>query len=247
MDWYYREESGLQVGPLTDSEFEDHVKMGRIVSETLVWNESLSGWRPYNALGAGSLKIAEPVEPMATCSQCFRQFPQSDVIRYQDSWVCASCKPVFFQRLKEGGVLPGVLNYAEFWPRVGAKLIDGLIQTLGIWLIAAAIIIPAEMAIDNEAVKGVLILLVYGLMLAAAVGYNVYFLTKYGATPGKMMLGMKVVTAEGDPITAGKAVGRFFAEFLSQWTCYIGYIMAAFDEERRALHDRLCNTRVIRK
>lgn len=247
MDWYYREESGLQIGPLTDSEFDDHVKLGRITSETLVWNESMSGWQAYNRLGSGLSGKSEPVEPIVTCSQCFRQFPQSDVIQYQNSWVCASCKPVFFQRLKEGGVMPGILDYAGFWPRVGAKLIDGVIQTLGIWLVAAVIILPAEMLIDNEMLKAALMLIVYAVMIGLAVGYNVYFLSKYSATPGKMMLGMKVVTSEGERITAGKAVARFFAEILSQWTCYVGYIMAAFDEERRALHDRLCNTRVVRK
>jgi uncharacterized RDD family membrane protein YckC len=41
--------------------------------------------------------------------------------------------------------------------------------------------------------------------------------------------------------------GRFSAEILSGLIFYIGYIMVAFDSEKRALHDRICNTRVIYK
>ena len=70
---------------------------------------------------------------------------------------------------------------------------------------------------------------------------------KHGATPGKMACGLKVVSPDGGPVSYGKACGRFFAEMLSGLTLGIGYIMVAFDDEKRALHDRICNTRVIRK
>ena len=41
-----------------------------------------------------------------------------------------------------------------------------------------------------------------------------------------------------------RAIGRHFSEWLSS-ILFIGYIMAAFDEEKRALHDRICGTRVV--
>jgi hypothetical protein len=41
------------------------------------------------------------------------------------------------------------------------------------------------------------------------------------------------------------SVGRYFAKMLSSLTLLIGYIIAAFDEEKRSLHDRICNTRVV--
>ena len=58
---------------------------------------------------------------------------------------------------------------------------------------------------------------------------------------------IKVVSDEGEPITYMRALGRHFAEMLSALILMIGYIMAAFDDEKRALHDRICSTRVIRK
>jgi len=42
-------------------------------------------------------------------------------------------------------------------------------------------------------------------------------------------------------------VVRFFATMLSQLTLYIGYIIAAFDDEKRSLHDHICDTRVVYK
>ena len=43
----------------------------------------------------------------------------------------------------------------------------------------------------------------------------------------------------------GRAVGRYFAQWLSAFILYIGYIIAGFDSEKRALHDHICDTRVI--
>jgi uncharacterized RDD family membrane protein YckC len=88
---------------------------------------------------------------------------------------------------------------------------------------------------------GISILIQLGVSLA----YDVYFLTTKGATPGKMALGLKVTRADGGPISAGVAVGRFFAKILSAMILWIGFIIAAFDREKRALHDHLCGTRVI--
>jgi uncharacterized RDD family membrane protein YckC len=44
-----------------------------------------------------------------------------------------------------------------------------------------------------------------------------------------------------------RAFGRHFAKYLSAMILGIGYFMAAFDDQRRTLHDRICETRVVRK
>ena len=77
--------------------------------------------------------------------------------------------------------------------------------------------------------------------------YTIFFLGKYGATPGKMACKLQVVVADGSKISYARATGRFFAEMLSGMICYIGYIMVGFDAQKRALHDHICNTRVIYK
>jgi uncharacterized RDD family membrane protein YckC len=60
-----------------------------------------------------------------------------------------------------------------------------------------------------------------------------------------MALGLKVIRADGGPISAGLALGRYLAQILSALIFGIGYIIAGFDSEKRSLHDRICDTRVI--
>ena len=77
--------------------------------------------------------------------------------------------------------------------------------------------------------------------------YAVFFLGRFAATPGKMACGLLVVRADGSALTYPRAAGRHFADMLSGITLCIGYLIAAFDLEKRALHDHICDTRVVYK
>jgi uncharacterized RDD family membrane protein YckC len=61
-----------------------------------------------------------------------------------------------------------------------------------------------------------------------------------------MALGLKVVRPNGGPVSPGRAFGRYFAKWLSSMTLGIGYIIAGFDAEKRAMHDMIVDTRVVR-
>ena len=76
------------------------------------------------------------------------------------------------------------------------------------------------------------------IQLAIALSYETFMIGKYGATLGKMALKIHVMMADGGKVTYMRSLGRYFGKMLSGLTCLIGYIMAAFDDERRALHDR---------
>ncbi len=241
-------ENGQQQGPVSEEEFEDSVQFGRIGPDTLVWNEELTGWKPYAAVHSGRPDAPPVIFPRHTCVECKRSFPVDEVIRYQDSWICAACKPIFFQKVKEGAKLPGTILYGGFWIRVVAKIIDGLIQgVFGMLLVLAFLPFLSFEGGASDTTSFLLWGGVQGGSLLFALAYTVFFLGKYGATPGKMAVGLKVVTSEGDPIDYKRSAARYFAEILSGLICYIGYIMVAFDDERRALHDRLCDTRVVYK
>jgi uncharacterized RDD family membrane protein YckC len=86
----------------------------------------------------------------------------------------------------------------------------------------------------------------YLVAMVIAVGYEIWFTARYSATPGKMALGLKVIRAQGGPISYGLSTGRYFAKILDSFTFGIGYMMAGWDSEKRALHDRICDTRVVR-
>jgi uncharacterized RDD family membrane protein YckC len=55
-----------------------------------------------------------------------------------------------------------------------------------------------------------------------------------------------VVRPDGGPVHLGRAVGRYFAKWLSSLTLCIGYIIAGFDAEKRAMHDMIVDTRVVK-
>jgi uncharacterized RDD family membrane protein YckC len=57
---------------------------------------------------------------------------------------------------------------------------------------------------------------------------------------------LKIIVADGSRVSYLRAFGRHFAKYLSAMILLVGYIMAAFDDQRRTLHDRICETRVVR-
>jgi len=201
------------------------------------------------------LAVAEDSEAaaLAICSQCGGTFPEDQVIAFEDRMICASCKPMFVQQLKEGASLPLTTAYGGFWIRTVAYIIDAVIFGIVSQIIMIPLsmfMMPAMMQGGGEPAMGSVFAMI-GIStfigLAVPIFYYTFFHGRWGATVGKMACGLKVVTAEGEPITYMRAFGRFWAFMLSGLILYIGYFMAGFDDEKRSLHDRICSTRVIKK
>jgi len=168
------------------------------------------------------------------------------MVQFEGSWVCPTCKPIFFQKIKEGVAIRTDLSYAGFWIRFLAKFIDGIILQLVFFVLGLGIgLVLASMTKNSNAQLGVA-LVTWSLSIAMAASYETFFVGKLGATPGKMACRLRVVTAAGERLTYLRALARYFSTILSGIILCIGYIMAAFDDEKRALHDRICDTRVIR-
>ncbi len=252
MSWYYAQ-GDTRHGPIEDSAFQALVGAGAIQSDTLVWREGLADWVPYSQVapaaalspastaGGRAALLKRPAAGGVACSQCGQLFPPDNMVSYEGRFICAGCKPGFFQRIKEGASVVGHREYAGFWIRFVAKLVDGIVLGLaGIVIgISLGIVIPNNRS-TLEWIANVI-----GMILQIA--YSVFFVGKYGATPGKMLFKLEIVRPDDSPMTYGRATGRFFAEVLNWFTLTIGYIMAAFDDEKRALHDRIADTRVVRK
>jgi len=164
------------------------------------------------------------------------------MIEYEGSWVCGTCKPIFFQKVKEGVVTGGTFAYAGFWIRFLAKVIDGIIMQ--IVFVPIQFFAPANS--EDPAVVMRYVFLAVGIQFVIRAAYQIFFVGKWGATVGKMALRLKVVRPDGNKVSYGRACGRYFAEILSGMILAIGYIIAAFDEQKRSMHDRICDTRVIR-
>jgi uncharacterized RDD family membrane protein YckC len=85
------------------------------------------------------------------------------------------------------------------------------------------------------------------LPLAVLLGvlYHVYFWSVKGATPGKELLELRVVTDDGrSPIPLGSALRRALGYLLSAASLGIGFVMVIFGG--RGLHDRIAGTRVVK-
>lgn len=249
MNWHYVKDN-TQTGPVDQATLEALFRAGTINASTLVWSPGMETWIPYSEARPGQPPAIIGNE--AVCAECGKAFDKGEMIRHGEAWVCAACKPVFLQKLSEGvEPVTGAMRYAGFWIRFAAKLVDGIIMgvLLGLPMIAimasmGALEDPSEEPSDTA----VLIQLMFQIIYFVAYGaYSIFFIGKYGATLGKMACKIKVVDATGTKIGYGRATGRFFAEILSGLIFYIGYIMVAFDDQKRALHDRICNTRVIYK
>ena len=250
MNWHYADQ-GKETGPVTDEQLAELVRAGKIRPDTLVWREGMTDWQPYREVAA-SPAAAPPAGavPEAVCIECGKIFPLDETIRYGNARVCAGCKPVFLQKLAEGAQInTGELRYARIFTRFAAVLLDGLIlgaTNMGIGMIFGLIIAGSARSHAAPAALISLQLIVFAFEMAIALSYEGLMVGKYGATLGKMACNIKVVTADGGRVSYGRAFARYFSKILSSLTCMIGYIMACFDNpEKRALHDRICNTRVV--
>jgi uncharacterized RDD family membrane protein YckC len=263
MNWHYVEQ-GQQFGPVVDEQLLKLFREGKITADSLVWREGLPDWIPFHEAklepGSSPPSTAPPPLPApnsseVVCAECGGIFPAGETIAYGNVRVCAACKPAFLQKLAEGArVNTGELNYAGFGVRVAARLVDGLILGLPCLFIIIAVMMPAiRSSVANHSSppqfpgnEFLPLLLNIGFIIVQ-ISYQIFFLGKFGATPGKMLCKLQVVTAEGQRFGYGRAAGRAAAEMLSGMICYIGYLMVLFDSQKRALHDHICNTRVVYK
>jgi uncharacterized RDD family membrane protein YckC len=248
--WYYIED-GQQRGPVLDGDLESLRREGKITHETMVWRNGMANWQRWGELqtGTSGSDHPDPVGAQVVCSQCGGVFSTGDVIRYGTATVCAACKPVFVQKLKEGAnVLTVAMNFASFWIRLVALFVDiilAIILGMVVGFVSGFVGAMAGAAHDAGAlaiVQLVATLAFWGLTAF----YFIYFTGKSGQTPGKKLCGIRVVNADGSAVGYGKAAGRAMGYLLSSFVFCVGFLIAAFDEEKRALHDRLCNTRVVK-
>ncbi len=92
----------------------------------------------------------------------------------------------------------GVLRYSTFWARVGASVIDLLVFMP---LIVADIIFSGETRVFK-------LYMLVPIQLVCAYLY-VYMVIKYGGSPGKLLAGLRIVNANGSPVTLKGAALRY--------------------------------------
>ena len=144
--------------------------------------------------------------------------------------------------------------YAGFWVRFAAFLIDSLIVGAALLIVRLALFFGFsvfELIEVNPMDTKVLFSYTVKDIILYLAGAAYYIICTYcaGTTAGKWLFNLRVVPAGGSGQRKLRLIDVVYREtigkFLSGLVMNIGYIIAGMDSEKRALHDMLCDTRVI--
>lgn len=122
------------------------------------------------------------------------------------------------------------MQYAGFWMRFLAYVIDGMILSA----------------------LNLILTIIFGRNIAMTIALVWLYFAKFEssqheATPGKLILGIKVVDEDGRRISFAKATIRYFAKFISGFLLFIGFILIAVHPRKQGLHDLIAKTYVVTK
>lgn len=151
------------------------------------------------------------------------------------------------------------LPYAGFVSRLIAFTIDLIIiNVISIIIVASTGLIANFFGLGNTTgpIKTVLdftistlengtllITLSFTSMFGAA--YLLFFWVLVGVTPGKALLGLRIVRTDGRPLNIGRALLRLIGYWLSALLLFLGFVLVIIDNRRQGLHDKLAGTVVI--
>lgn len=135
------------------------------------------------------------------------------------------------------------LEYAGFWLRTGARLVDGLIFSL-ISLPVTIMFYGTDYFYSDSFFRGPVDAVINWLVPAIL---TVILWRRFQATPGKMALRLRVLDAEsGHAASTGQCMGRYLGYFVSTVPMGLGLFWVAFDRRKQGWHDKLAGTVVVR-
>jgi uncharacterized RDD family membrane protein YckC len=213
-------------------------------------------------------------DSLSACKQCGKELPRPErregvtLARPKRGLLPSTEKPatagVFFQGAEEVAAVarpsvakevtqeePASLRRVGFWLRCVAFLVDaGLVALLaagGAILVDLAVQIGGMISLAPEAGLEWLNATATSLLVVLiALGYFTLFVGERGQTPGKMLLGLKIIRTTGEEVGYGRALVRWIGQCLSLLLFGLGFLMVAFSRRKQALHDKLAGTHVVR-
>lgn len=137
------------------------------------------------------------------------------------------------------------IEYAGFWTRTGASIIDSLLYILLTIPLFIFLFWQADPIHDEKLVpESVNFLISWVLPTIITLSFWIY----KQATPGKMAISAKIVDATtGQMPTTSQLVLRYVGYFVSMLPLFLGYIWVAFDKRKQGFHDKIAGTVVIKK
>lgn len=143
-------------------------------------------------------------------------------------------------------------RYAGFFSRSAAFVLDRIIA-FGIAFVILLVIhyflnlFQIDQWLESQAeytvLRGILAILfsTLGVYLLVSISYDIGFWLLSGQTPGKRVLGVRVMRADGRRLRWGNAVRRQLGYWISA-IFFLGFLWILFDNKRQGFHDKLAGT-----
>jgi uncharacterized RDD family membrane protein YckC len=180
-------------------------------------------------------------ENVRRCTRCGSPYCSDCLVDIAGRPYCANCKTEQLLDVRSG-VDRTQLAFASPWRRFGALFIDNLLLIIPMYaLVAVLVYLPAsrgETPPTWTSFIGLPFMLVYFI-------YEGAMLQMRAQTLGKIAMKVKVVRADGSPISTGQAWGRTFMRTIFGCISIFDYLPAFFTKERTTLHDMVASTRVV--
>jgi uncharacterized RDD family membrane protein YckC len=154
--------------------------------------------------------------------------------------------------------MAGQVEPAGFVSRLVAFVIDVILASLGaVFFSAISDLVLRFFAMGAQGLKLITAGQVLGLindavLIMAAIitvlfipAYFIIFWVLVGATPGKQILGLKVIHEDHPHVAWARAIVRFIGYFISAIPFFMGFWWVLFDRRRESWHDKLAKTNVI--
>lgn len=191
------------------------------------------------------------LENLNPCSRCQKAFCPDCLVELKGNRFCATCKSEAVKDM-QSGVSGTDLALASVGRRFAAFWLDSIIQMvimlpLFFLFMFSTVKVQAASAGQAQAVA------VTGIQIVGQIVYMAIFLCYEGlflqlksTTPGKMALGLRVVTPDGEPVAVGQAWIRPLVRALLGFCFLVDYLPAYFRKDKCTLHDLAARTRVIK-
>jgi len=152
------------------------------------------------------------------------------------------------------------MNYAGFWRRVAAALIDllfvGILSAVFCGIVAAGLFFISRSGAVSGNVGDAksdlvgyssIVLFIAGPLIISWLYFAKLESSARRATFGKESMKICVTDVDGNRLTFGRASARHFAKVLSAIPAYIGFLMIAFTAKKQGLHDMITSSVVVSK
>ena len=227
---------GERHGPYTEVEVRQWLRSGQVSASDLGWYEGMADWQPLSSLFPEEIQREPEAAPPAPTTSSVPPLPQA-------------------------GAIPVEADYAGFWQRFGAWVIDLIVLAVPSSIVFYAMggmtayehvlgQIQAGADASNafrdyvEATQGSgIAVTVLGFLY-----YTLFECSKWQATPGKLALRLRVTDVQGEGITLSRSATRNAVRLTSIVTGlipFVCYLAVAWTQRKQGLHDLLAHTLVL--